>query len=96
MKAPFTYFGGKMGLAPAIVELMPAHDAYIEPFFGSGAVFFAKPRSRHEIVNDVDGHVVAFFRCLRDRREELLDACTLTPYARDEFVAAAQPPPRWR
>jgi site-specific DNA-adenine methylase len=61
---------------------------YVEPFFGSGAVLFAKAPAVHEVVNDLDGNVVCFFRVLRDRPEELARACCLTPYARDEFRAA--------
>lgn len=88
MKAPFAYYGGKMGMADWIVSLMPPHRVYMEPFFGSGAVFFAKEQVRHEVVNDLDGNVVAFFRVLRDRPDDLERALRLTPYARDEFMAA--------
>lgn len=88
MKPPFSYYGGKMGLAPRIVELLPPHRVYIEPFAGSLAVLFAKPRSQFEIVNDLDGALVAFWRCLRDRRDELEHVCALTPHARAEFDTA--------
>jgi DNA adenine methylase len=88
VKAPFAYYGGKSGMAPLIVGLMPAHRVYMEPFFGSGAVLFAKPPSRFEIVNDLDGDVATFFRVLRDRPHELEQACRLTPYARAEFRGA--------
>ncbi len=88
MKAPFTYYGGKAGMADEIVAMMPPHRVYIEPFLGSGAVLFAKRPATHEIVNDIDGAVVAFFRMLRDRPDELARACQLTPYARAEFLAA--------
>lgn len=86
MRAPFAYYGGKSGMAPTIAALLPPHRVYVEPYFGSGAVLFAKTPATHEIVNDLDGAVVAFFRCLRDRREELAEVCALTPYARDEFT----------
>lgn len=53
MKSPITYYGGKFGLAKRIVELLPPHRVYIEPFAGSLAgslaVLFAKPPSTHEI-----------------------------------------------
>lgn len=89
-RAPFTYYGGKQGLAARIVSLMPPHRVYIEPFFGSGAVFFAKPKSAHEILNDVDDRIVSFFRVLRDRTDELTEACALTPYSRTEFARATE------
>lgn len=88
MKPPFAYYGGKVGMAHRIAALLPAHRIYMEPFFGSGAVFFAKPPAACEIVNDLDGGVVAFFRALRDRPDDLERVCRLTPYARAEFQAA--------
>lgn len=92
MNPPFAYYGGKTGLAPRIVNLMPDHRVYIEPFLGSGAVLFAKRQVQHEIVNDVDGGVVAFFTALRDTPEDLERVCRLTPYARAEFNACRDQP----
>jgi site-specific DNA-adenine methylase len=88
VKAPFAYYGGKTGMARRLVAMLPPHRTYIEPFFGSGAVLFAKPPATHEIINDVDHNVVTFFRVLRDRTDELVDACALTPHAREEYAAA--------
>jgi site-specific DNA-adenine methylase len=59
MKAPFTYYGGKAGMAHRLIALFPPHRVYMEPFFGSGAVLFAKEPVAHEIVNDLDHAVVA-------------------------------------
>lgn len=89
LRPPFSYYGGKQRLARRIVSLMPEHRCYIEPFFGSGAVLMAKPRSRFELVNDLDGGVTAFWRCLRDRPDELERVCALTPHSRPELVLAA-------
>lgn len=89
MKAPFTYYGGKMGMAEWLAAMLPPHRVYIEPYAGSLAVLFEKRPATIEIVNDVDGAVVAFFACLRDRPDELERVCRLTPYARDEFAACA-------
>jgi DNA adenine methylase len=88
MKGPFAYYGGKAGMARRIVDLLPPHLVYLEPFFGGGAVLFAKRPGPCEIVNDLDGNIVTFFRVLRDRPDDLERVCRLTPYARDEYVAA--------
>lgn len=88
MKPPISYFGGKIRLGPWIASLLPPHRVYLEPFFGSGSVLFAKEPSPHEIVNDLDGNVVNFFKVLRERPLELEEVCALTPYARDEFLSA--------
>lgn len=90
MKPPFPYYGAKGRLAPWIVGLMPReHRVYVEPFAGSAAVLFARPRpATHEVLNDLDGNVVTFFRVLRDREPELVRALELTPYSREEYRAA--------
>lgn len=88
MKPPFAYYGGKVGLSRRIVGLLPPHRVYIEPFFGCGAVLFAKPPAAIEIGNDIDRNVWTFFEVLRTRPGELEEACRLSPYHRDEFVAA--------
>lgn len=88
LKPAFPYYGGKTRLAQRIVDLMPPHRLYVEPYAGSAAVLLAKPPSKHEVLNDLDGNVVAFFRALRDHPDELCRALTLTPYARAEYVAA--------
>lgn len=88
MRPPFSYYGGKVGLAERIIALMPAHRVYIEPFFGSGAVLFAKAPARIEIANDIDLNVWTFYKVLRERPEELEQACRLTPYHREELAAA--------
>lgn len=85
---PFAWYGGKTILAPRIVELLPRHDTYIEPFGGAAAVLFAKAPATLEIYNDVDSGLVTFFRMLRDRPEELERALRLTPYSREEFTHA--------
>ena len=79
------YPGAKWGMAEQIISLMPKHRSYLEPFFGSGAVLFNKPKSAIETVNDIDGEIVNFFRVLRERPEELAYAVSMTPYARDVF-----------
>lgn len=98
MKPAFSYYGGKQRLATKIVPLLPKHTVYVEPFAGGLAVFFAKPRpaarnSNHyrEVINDVDGRVVNFYRQLRDNPAKLVNACKLTPYSREEYELAKQP-----
>jgi DNA adenine methylase len=86
MKPPFTYFGGKLSVARQIVALLPAHEHYVEPFAGSLAVLLAKPPSPLETVNDLDGDLMNFWQMLRDRPEELAQACALTPHARAEHA----------
>ena len=57
----FPYFGGKSSLAEQIVEIIPGHDTYVEPFVGGGAVFWKKPPSRLEVINDKNKLVTNFY-----------------------------------
>lgn len=86
------YHGGKFRLAPWIIEQMPEHTCYVEPFGGAAGVLLKKTRSYAEVYNDLDGEVVNLFRVLRDPllNQRLQDACALTPYSRDEFCAARE------
>ncbi len=91
MKPPVAYFGGKTAIAAQIAALLPRHEHYVEPFAGSLAVLLAKPPSRMETVNDIDGDLMTFWRVLRDRPADLERACALTPHSRAEYQAAYQP-----
>ena len=88
MRPPINYYGGKARSAAWTAALFPPHRVYVEPFSGSGAVLFAKAPAPHEVLNDLDGGVVAFFEVLRDRPAELVRVWSLTPYARAEYEAA--------
>ena len=91
LKPPFTYFGGKTTIAGWIAALLPPHEHYVEPFAGSLSVLMAKPPSRVETVNDIDGDLMTFWRVLRDRPADLERACALTPHSRAEYEAAHEP-----
>ncbi|MVN88586.1 DNA adenine methylase [Deinococcus sp. HMF7620] len=77
--------GAKWRIAEWVVSHLPWHDAYVEPFLGSGAVFFTKEASRVEVINDLDGHVVTLFRVLREQGAELAALLALTPWAQEEY-----------
>ncbi len=84
------YHGGKWRLAPWIISHFPAHRCYVEPFGGAASVLLRKPRSYAEVYNDLDGDVVNLLAVLRtpQLRERLVEACSLTPYSRTEFISA--------
>ncbi len=85
---PIRYSGGKSTLAQWIVSFMPKHTVYVEPFAGGGSVFFSKPPSELEVINDLNGDIVNFFRVLRERGDELIEVIKNTPYSREEWRAA--------
>lgn len=90
MKCVLKYPGAKNRIAPWICDYIPEHQVYLEPFFGSGAVFFNKIPARIETLNDLDGNVVNYFRIIREQPEELAAQLKLTPYSRDEYCLACE------
>lgn len=92
MKPPMPYAGGKQTVAERIVSLLPEHTHYVEPYAGALSVLLAKPPSPIETVNDLDRHLVTFWRVLRDRPKDLERVCALTPNSRAELRAANDRP----
>ncbi len=94
MKAVIKYPGSKWSLAKWIISYFPEHHSYLEPFFGSGAVLFNKPRSNIETVNDLDGNVVNLFEWIRKDPERLAHEIYYTPFARQIYEEAFTAEPK--
>lgn len=61
LKAPFPYNGGKSAVAALIWLYFGLPKLYIEPFFGSGAVWWACPHNINGIVNDLNPFIANFW-----------------------------------
>lgn len=88
MKSLLRYPGSKWNLADRIVELLPEHKTYLEPYFGSGAVLFTKQPSAIETVNDLNDDVVNLFHVIQQEPEALAEKIFLTPYSRKIYDKA--------
>ncbi|MFA6922898.1 MAG: DNA adenine methylase [Bacteroidales bacterium] len=88
MKPPLTYYGGKQKLAERIISMIPPHKTYCEPFFGGGAVFFAKPPAELEIINDSNGELINFYRILKTNYKKLAKEIKATLHSREEHENA--------
>lgn len=77
-------------LAKWIIRQLPEHRVYVEPFGGAASVLLRKPRSQHEIYNDLNQELVNFFRVIRNSNtaRKLIAALKTTPYSRFEFNQA--------
>ncbi len=67
---PFGHPGGKTVLLKHILPRIPAHETYCEPYVGSGAVFFAKPKAHKSVLGDTDPEIIAALRFVRDASAE--------------------------
>lgn len=88
MRTPITYYGGKQQLAAKIISMMPPHKIYCEPFFGGGAVFFAKPKSYLEVINDKNDRLITFYRQAVDNFDELSFLVQNTLCSESEYLKA--------
>ena len=73
MNSPFAWPGGKRNLKKTLLGLIPEHDVYVEVFAGSAKLLFAKPVSRCEVMNDLNGDVTNFFRVAKHRPAALAE-----------------------
>ena len=85
-KPAVTWPGGKSRLLKHILPLIPKHTCYVEPFAGGLAVMLAKPRSAIEVLNDLNGDLVTFYRCVRFHSDSLLTELEFVLNSRQEFT----------
>ena len=71
-----------------ILPRIPQHTTYCEPFFGGGAVFWAKPPSEVEIINDLNRMVVNFYRQVECNFEALQQRIRSTMHSRSLYQDA--------
>ena len=84
--------GGKSRLLQYILPLIPEHVCYCEPFAGGLAVLLAKPRSKLEVINDANGDLITFYRCVRFHQDALLTELEFVLISREEFHDFADQP----
>lgn len=83
--------GGKHYLASEIIKRFPPHIHYVEPYFGGGAVLFAKPaewvENHSEVINDINLELTNFWYVLSDRDlfTEFSIRAALTPFSEVEW-----------
>lgn len=88
----FPWYGGKSSKLKWLLPLLPQTKYFCEVFCGSAAVTLNKPPTSVDIINDISGDVVNFFRVLREQPQAFMEAVSLTPYAREEHKACKSLP----
>jgi len=77
--------GNKKKIAKDIIAYFPKHTLFVDMFFGAGGLFFNKPKSKYNIVNDIDNDVYNLFRQVIDNKDELLETFLTTPICETQF-----------
>jgi DNA adenine methylase len=66
MKPFFNRIGSKNSIKEYILPLFPKdYDTYVEPFVGSGALYFYKEPSKKEVINDLDKQLIEGYKLLK-------------------------------
>lgn len=93
MKGPLSYIGGKNRIANKIISVIPEHRTYVEPFGGGAQVLFRKEPSAVEVLNDLDGELVNFYRVCQIHHEELLRFLRFQLLSRKWYALLSETPP---
>ena len=73
INSPFRYAGGKFYARKLILEHIPTHQIYVEPFVGGGSIFFAKDKVMDNWLNDADEELINCYLMIRDNPELLIE-----------------------
>ena len=86
---PINYYGSKNQLLPKILPLIPEHTVYVEPFFGGGALYFAKEQVHIEAINDINGEVINFYRAAKKEFQSLKLEIDCTLFSEEQHADAS-------
>ena len=82
------YYGGKSpgyGTGPWIASHLPQGKTYVEAFAGMAGVLLSRPPITTEVLNDADGHLVNWWKMVRDKPKEMNDLVAKTPISRQIY-----------
>jgi DNA adenine methylase len=83
MKTPISYYGGKQKLCCEIINRIPTHNLYCEPFVGGAAIFFGKEPSPVEIINDTNKELINFYKMVQTEFVGLEKEIMISLHSRD-------------
>lgn len=66
------WMGGKSRLMEPVLDKFPVHSCYVEGFAGAAAIFFRKPPSEVEVINDFNGDLSNLYRVIQNHLEEFV------------------------
>lgn len=88
LKTPISYYGGQQNMLKDILPLIPPHHLYNEPFAGGAALLFAKEPAEINVINDLNGEIVNFYRTLITDFRTLKKEIEATLHSREQMDVA--------
>jgi len=88
IKPPITYMGGKQQLTKQLLERLPTNIekmTYIELFCGGASLFFAKPLSKINLLNDKEKRLTNMFIQMQKNKDEFLKVVSTLPSSEELF-----------
>lgn len=78
LRSPLSWLGGKSRVRNQLYELFPKHVCFVEVFAGAASVILGKDptTSRSEVLNDMDGELINFWRIIKHRPAEFVEAAS--------------------
>lgn len=73
INSPFRYAGGKFYARKLLIDHLPPHISYVEPFAGGASIFFAKDKVEKNWLNDIDQDLMNCYITIRDYPEKLIE-----------------------
>lgn len=75
--------GNKKSMWKEVYAHFPKHITYAEPFFGAGGMYFNKPKSKYNYINDLDSDVYNLFKVVLNQKEDLKELLKIMPISTD-------------
>jgi len=87
INSPIKWVGGKRNLRKELVSIMPKHTQYVEVFAGAIWVLLEKEPTKIEIINDINGDLINFYRVIQNKNkcEQLIERIYFLPKSREIF-----------
>jgi DNA adenine methylase len=89
MTTPFARMGGKSRIADQLISYFPDdYNLYVEPFLGSGNIFFRLPEDKKTnpmIINDLDKDIYIVMKALQKNPKRINDNIRRTGISKEEW-----------
>lgn len=82
------WHGGKVKKSRRLIDMIPCHRRFLDVCVGGGSLAFNKPRSKIEILSDINPDLINFYSVVRDFSKELIHLVSITQSTQATFQLA--------